>query len=109
MFNISFLGKSSGIRTTETEEKSLRQQIRKNYIETGEYSPQDEDLLLLKLAAGRFGKFSESFRLPQNCNEDRVTAKYDAGNLFIVIPKLTKPNPRPSFASPFFNDRDVWW
>jgi len=94
---------------SEQEENQIRSLIKRNYIDSGQYSAADEELLLLKAAAGRFGKFKESFRLPQNADESKISAKYEGGTFLIIIPKQRRIQ-RSSFGStPFFNDPDVWW
>lgn len=102
-----------GIRVpTEREEAALRSQIRRNFIQTGNYSPEDEDVLFLKAASGRFGKFSESFKLPENVNTDQISARYDNGNLLITIPKVRIPRQQRGgnpYGGGYFNDRDLWW
>jgi len=101
-----------GIRIpNEKEEAAMRTHIRRNFIQTGNYSPEDEDLLFLKASSGRFGKFSESFKLPENVDTDSISARYENGNLLITIPKIriarqyAQRNPYGGY----FNDRDLWW
>lgn len=90
------------------------------------YFPQHEDEAhqLLRLGAGRYGNFSESYRLrPQQMDLDAITTSYQGGLLKVVIPKRVIParavrNPVPSpfggygyapRGRSFFNDDDVWW
>ncbi len=47
---------------------------------------------MLRLAAGRFGQFSEKWRMdPQTVIADKVTATYNSGVLEIVVPKKQRP------------------
>lgn len=47
---------------------------------------------VLRLAAGRFGRFSEKWRMdPQTVIADKVTAGYNSGVLEIVVPKKQRP------------------
>jgi len=41
----------------------------------------------IRMGQGRYGKFSESFRLPYNVDVDRIGASYDEGVLCIDLPK----------------------
>eukprot|EP01094_Clydonella_sp_ATCC50884_P013730 TRINITY_DN2400_c0_g1_i1.p1 TRINITY_DN2400_c0_g1~~TRINITY_DN2400_c0_g1_i1.p1 ORF type:complete len:715 (-),score=221.30 TRINITY_DN2400_c0_g1_i1:1977-4121(-) len=64
----------------------------------GEEEEEDERDLLLRLAAGRFGSFSEQFRLPPGqVDEHGIAAHYDKGTLSVVVPKAKKtPTPAPA-------------
>lgn len=38
-----------------------------------------------------WGKFSRSFQLPQNTNEEKIEARFENGVLEVMIPKVGKP------------------
>lgn len=45
---------------------------------------------MLRVAAGRFGKFSETYQLSKDVNADNMQATYDDGILKVVIPKVIR-------------------
>lgn len=117
-----------GIRVpTKQEEKQMRMMIRRRLQD--EMDPyrvykipeEQEDQLLLRAGAGRYGKFSESYELPPHLvDASGIQASYEKGVLKIEIPKIRavrKPPPQqawmhPAVAHPlggFFGDNDFWW
>ncbi|SRR5690606_19716041 len=42
-----------------------------------------------------YNSFSRSFRLPENANEDKITAKYDKGILSVTVAKKKESAERP--------------
>lgn len=42
----------------------------------------------------RYGKFSRTFRLPQNVDKDKIEAKFEDGLLNVVIPKAVESKPK---------------
>jgi len=76
---------------------------------------------MLQMGAGRFGSFSESFRIPEIANLDKALASYERGVLRVTIPKTQRRAMRPQygFSYPysygtaplgFFGDRESnWW
>lgn len=57
----------------------------------------DEQLLML-LAQGRFGTFVKYYTLPEDVDRDRISADYENGVLFVVLPKETAQPFAPFFA-----------
>lgn len=69
-----------------------------------------DDQNLLRLGAGRFGRFQQQYSLPADVDSANVKATYEAGVFQVTIPR--KPRPPPQRGHPgggFFNDRDFWW
>jgi hypothetical protein len=44
---------------------------------------------MLRLAAGRYGRFEEKWKMDQNVDAEKVTASYNSGVVEIVVPKKT--------------------
>jgi HSP20 family molecular chaperone IbpA len=75
----------SGIRIPTPEEINLlRKQIHSRYTPK---SDEEEDMLVLKLGVGRFGRFMKKFRLPTDLNIDQIHGQYKDGIVYISIPK----------------------
>eukprot|EP01114_Cavostelium_apophysatum_P013772 TRINITY_DN3411_c0_g1_i7.p1 TRINITY_DN3411_c0_g1~~TRINITY_DN3411_c0_g1_i7.p1 ORF type:complete len:740 (+),score=249.18 TRINITY_DN3411_c0_g1_i7:190-2409(+) len=86
-----------------------------------EIDPHSARELLLKAGSGRFGKFSETYQLPDDANPDNIQATYERGVLRVIIPKIQRvrrPAAMPSrgyhprqtqHSNPFMSDRDFWW
>lgn len=111
-----------GVREPSDHEDSvLRNQLRRKYggekvDEISAEFVQDidattENQFLLKAGAGRFGKFSETYQLPDYVDTDRIGANYEGGVLNVTIPKLRRYPQRSPFGFPasFANDQDFWW
>jgi len=104
-----------GVREPSMEEETaLRKQIRRRF--NAEVDPNIEHQMLLKAAAGRFGKFSESYQLPADADPNDINATYEGGVLRVNIPKVVRQPQHPQrkqqqggFPSNFFNDQDFWW
>eukprot|EP01105_Mastigella_eilhardi_P011862 TRINITY_DN2726_c0_g1_i1.p1 TRINITY_DN2726_c0_g1~~TRINITY_DN2726_c0_g1_i1.p1 ORF type:complete len:772 (+),score=201.41 TRINITY_DN2726_c0_g1_i1:55-2316(+) len=90
----------------------------------------DRATALMRMGAGRFGKFTEVFQLPHDVEVGKIQASYEGGILKVVLPKKPRPAPqymqRYGYPSPFaggfgdtnaplggtpgfFGDRDLWW
>lgn len=98
-----------------------RQDPRGLHIPRGE----TEQSLLLRLGAGKFGKFRQAYQIPADANVDGIRATYERGLLVVIIPKIVRrtayaPQPRPHqtqrMADPraygfpgFFNDGGFFW
>ncbi|KAL6074879.1 hypothetical protein QOT17_003954 [Balamuthia mandrillaris] len=130
---------------TEKEEQNMRRQVqlyqnqqRSSFLAYSDEGA-SEEALLLRLGAGRYGSFAETFRLPSSgVDTDNIQANYEGGMLTVVIPKiqLRKREKRlggardraaapqmqhPLFGFPmsgvggrggrggFFGDSDFWW
>jgi len=80
---------------TEKELNVMRKQLRARY----RYEPQEEDELLLRAGAGRFGSFSEKWRVDQDTMDAaNIQASYQNGNLELFIPRRApKMRTQPSF------------
>jgi len=73
--------------------------------------PNDElDNFMLRIGAGRFGRFSETYKLPKNVDTEKIQATYQGGVLRVTIPIKTE-NPPQSKQNrfPFYTDKDIWW
>lgn len=56
---------------------------------------------MLRLAAGRYGTFSQQFRLPSNADRGNITADYNNGVLRALVPKVLPPHrPLPFSSTP---------
>jgi len=101
-----------GVRApTPQEEQILRNTIRKKHPGIG---LEVENHLLLKAGSGRWGKFSESYQLPDHTDPESISAKYERGVLRVYVPKVAKqPIHRQmhqhQLPHSFANDRDFWW
>jgi HSP20 family molecular chaperone IbpA len=114
----------SGYREpTEVELEKLRKQLaleRKRDIH-GKYFPPNEDEFkhLLRLGAGRFGQFSETYQIdPKRVNINDIKASYQGGVLQVTIPKYrtqfrptqsSYPNYGQRSPRNFFHDDDFFW
>jgi HSP20 family molecular chaperone IbpA len=133
----------SGVRlpTADEELELQRQLIRRIQMASGgmireKIPPQLLQSKILQMGSGRFGSFSESYRLPDSANFNAVNASYEKGVLRITIPKrVRKLSPRQKYYDPyessmkrgfgypqgghpfgysnaprgFFGNRDSWW
>merc|ERR1712000_672758 len=69
---------------TPKEIDLMRYQLRQRYS----YEPSEEDELLLRYGAGRFGSFKESWRIDEaTIDPDAIEASYERGNLELFIPR----------------------
>jgi len=111
----------SGFREpTDAELQQMRKQLateRKRDI-YGQYYPPNEDEVkhLLRLGAGRFGQFSETYSIdPNRVNVNDIQASYQGGVVQVVIPKYRQiRSPSHNYGrqrSPrnFFQDDDFFW
>eukprot|EP01097_Dermamoeba_algensis_P002722 TRINITY_DN2072_c0_g1_i1.p1 TRINITY_DN2072_c0_g1~~TRINITY_DN2072_c0_g1_i1.p1 ORF type:complete len:591 (+),score=226.60 TRINITY_DN2072_c0_g1_i1:392-2164(+) len=101
-----------GVRVPSIQEENamkekLKQLLQEQYGTT-DIPEEDLETLLLKFAMGRFGRFSETYRVPKNADLESISADYQRGMLQVVIPKTFSPPPqirqaRPlGKASPYF-------
>jgi len=73
----------------------VRNRIRNDpYYSFGLNPLEQEDALILRAAAGRFGKFSETYQLPSHVDTEGINATYERGVLKVEIPKI-KQRPAP--------------
>jgi len=106
---------------TEEELKQLKLAILRKYRG---YNIDETSLnqLLLKAGSGRYGKFSETYQLPDSVAVDNINAHYERGMLKVTIPKIERFNRHPAhigqrknpynsrgFPNSFFNDGDLFW
>jgi len=109
-----------GVRLPTEEE--LAQMERLLEMHKARYRGLSKEAALMHLGAGRYGKFSEKFSLPEDADVRGITASYENNVLKVVIPKIvrrTNQNPwfhpvNPGFTEPnllggLFGDRDMWW
>jgi len=114
-----------GVRyPTAEEEQALRIRIMRSLVArygrdiVHRVTESQMDELLLQAGYGRYGKFSETYELPVNINEDEMNAKYVQGVLRVVIPK-SGPYRRAAYSKPRYEDplaqlfgggnRDIFW
>jgi HSP20 family molecular chaperone IbpA len=78
----------------------------------------DRASALFRLGAGRFGRFTQVFELPEDVVREKIEADYTRGVLTVTIPRVQlRPRPRPSppqrthpmFGDFFGNQDDMWW
>ena len=68
------------------------------------------DQALLRMGAGRYGKFAETYQLPPGVDVDNIKATYQGGVLRAIIPVPDQPiHPTQKQPFPFFSDNDLWW
>lgn len=73
--------------------------------------------LLLKMGSGRYGRFSETYRLPADVDQDNIKAEYKNGAFTLTMPKrVAQPrHDRHPFGGiggrggGFFGDNDIFW
>eukprot|EP00697_Spironema_sp_BW2_P004671 gnl/Spiro4/16341_TR8769_c0_g1_i2.p1 gnl/Spiro4/16341_TR8769_c0_g1~~gnl/Spiro4/16341_TR8769_c0_g1_i2.p1 ORF type:complete len:154 (-),score=21.13 gnl/Spiro4/16341_TR8769_c0_g1_i2:55-516(-) len=103
----------SGLRLPSPHEYAvMRRQLAKGRHLPQTASIEDEEELLLRLGAGRFGSFSTTFSLPNDVNVNGIVARYEAGVLRVVMPRIRPvhpPRPRHQAFPGFLDDRDLWW
>jgi HSP20 family molecular chaperone IbpA len=63
-------------------------------LEERGYQPTIDNLL--RLANGKYGVWSESFRCPTDVNVDAIAAKYEENILTIILPKIASMQRNPS-------------
>eukprot|EP01125_Pyxidicula_operculata_P009888 TRINITY_DN3252_c0_g1_i3.p1 TRINITY_DN3252_c0_g1~~TRINITY_DN3252_c0_g1_i3.p1 ORF type:complete len:131 (-),score=45.97 TRINITY_DN3252_c0_g1_i3:192-584(-) len=80
---------------------------------------EDENTLILRMGAGKFGRFSQTYRVnPNQFDLNNIHAKYEGGQLLVKIPKRI-PVHNPYYANPrggsgfrmpsnFFPDEYLW-
>jgi len=83
-------------------------------VEGVRFPPKENlDLLLSRVSSeeelyrslhGKYGRFSETFKLPAEVNRDNISASYVNGILRISVPKIKRAARRN-----FYNDRNLWW
>ncbi|KAH3762332.1 Heat shock protein Hsp20 [Pelomyxa schiedti] len=85
------------------------------------YNVMSKEAALMHIGAGRFGKFSERFSLPEDVDIKGISASYEGGVLKVAIPKIVRRRPAMSpfgfypsnyelpGAGNLFGDRDMWW
>jgi len=71
---------------TKTEEEAMKRHLRS--LNISEYANEDDALLLW--GAGRFGSFSEVYRLAEDVIVEEVAATYERGVLKVVLPRRRK-------------------
>jgi len=75
----------SGVRVPTAEEIALmRRQIHSRY---NPQSDEEEDMLVLRLGVGRFGKFVKKYQLPKGLNLEAIQGQYKDGIVYISVPK----------------------
>jgi len=67
----------------------------------------DKQMYLLRLGAGQFGKFSESYRVPQDVDPDQIRASYRRGVLQVILAKKVAYYAPPPVFSPFISPFEV--
>jgi len=110
------LGVQGSREPTKEEEDAMRRQIKllKRIDTDNIYFPMDEDeqTSLLRIGAGRYGSFSQFFKIPANVNLDDIKASYVGGVLQLVLPKEKKTLKNEETAGQtahFLDDKDLWW
>lgn len=64
--------------TVSGEKKSEREEEKKGYFRSER----------------RYGSFRRSFRVPEDVDEDKISAKFDKGVMTVVLPKLAAAKPK---------------
>jgi HSP20 family molecular chaperone IbpA len=103
----------SGVRVPTTEEIALmRRQIHSRFTPQ---SDEEEDMLVLRLGVGRFGRFEKRFQLPKGLNLEGIQGQYKDGAVLITVPKPKSARPKqrnyPYNAypfSPFMSEVPFW-
>jgi len=103
----------SGVRIpTQEEINIIRRQIHSRYTPR---SDEEEDMLVLKLGVGRFGRFLKKFKLPSDLIMDQIHGQYKDGIVYISVPKPKQTTfrrqshrevPDPFF--PYMTDVPFW-
>eukprot|EP01129_Flabellula_baltica_P005195 TRINITY_DN1859_c0_g1_i1.p1 TRINITY_DN1859_c0_g1~~TRINITY_DN1859_c0_g1_i1.p1 ORF type:complete len:570 (-),score=144.42 TRINITY_DN1859_c0_g1_i1:37-1716(-) len=95
----------AGLRLPTEEDLAL---LQAKIDQAGIPSEQHESALL-RLGAGRYGRFSETFQLPHNTDIDNIKATYQGGVLRAFVPVNPQPRVQRPPVNPFFSDDDLWW
>ena len=120
-----------GVREpTLKEETTMRNQMKDRYkaLTGKEFDyvclDEDEDIFLLQMGAGRFGRFQETYKVPPYVDLDKVQSLYQGGRLVVIIPfkkqytapqiRTRAPQERAGVTHPFAGhafaeDEDFWW
>lgn len=93
----------SGVRVpSQEEEVSMSQMLQARGVAVNDQN-------ILRLGAGRFGRFQQQYSLPDDVDTSGVKATYEAGVFQVTIPRRQRARPRGYPGGGFFNDRDFWW
>jgi len=104
----------SGVRVpTQEEINLLRRQIHTRY---SPQSDEEEDMLVLKLGVGRYGRFVKKFKLPEGLDIDKIQGQYKDGIILITVPKPSAAPRRQQHDipinhypfSPYMSDVPFW-
>lgn len=79
----------------------------------------DEVELMLRLGAGKFGRFETKYRLPLDVDPAAISAKYEGGQLTVILPRRAPQTYLPhsrsqgrlasGYPQSFFRDTDYFW
>jgi len=103
----------SGVRVPTAEEIALmRRQIHSRYTPQ---SDEEEDMLVLRLGVGRFGRFVKKYQLPKGLNLEAIQGQYKDGIVYISVPKpkssagRQRDNPYNAYPfSPYMSEVPFW-
>jgi len=89
----------SGVRTPSPSElAAMRAQLaayKQTYGAARLPPGETDEQLLLRVGAGRFGSFSESFQVPEDVDVQNISGGYERGVLRVVLPKFLRPRRVP--------------
>jgi len=113
------------------EESAMRNQLKDRYraLTGKEFDyvclDEDEDAFLLQMGAGRFGRFSETYKVPPYVDLEAAESFYQGGRLVVLLPfkkgylaphpfRTRAPPERGGLTNPFVgnsfvDDEDFWW
>jgi len=104
-----------GYRLPSPQELHQLKKLVQNKIHNAQFLHPDEDItsLILRAGSGRYGRFEETYELPNDVDVDNIEATYERGVMKVIVPKRRirrggYPQTR-GHPSTFFNDRDFWW
>jgi len=105
-----------GVRIpSEEEETNMRKQVRARFRPR---NLEEENELVLRFGAGRFGKFKKEWKLPPRTDASKINGSYKEGILLVQIPKVPEvdhdifpsiPFRHLGYGSPLYRDPSLFW
>eukprot|EP01092_Planopodium_desertum_P001188 TRINITY_DN11720_c0_g1_i4.p1 TRINITY_DN11720_c0_g1~~TRINITY_DN11720_c0_g1_i4.p1 ORF type:complete len:152 (+),score=17.02 TRINITY_DN11720_c0_g1_i4:59-514(+) len=107
----------TGIREpSKSEEEFMRNRLEqlqetaaKRYPHMPKPTEEQKEMILLQMGSGRYGRFSETYRLPRGIDLKDIVAAYENGILSVILPKQAVAKPLPGLADPTSTGQPIFW